>query len=28
MFTAFAGRLASAFYDLMPEFPATVAASG
>jgi geranylgeranyl pyrophosphate synthase len=28
MFAAFAGRLASAFYDLMPEFPAGVAASG
>src|SRR5215469_1154468 len=28
MFAAFAGRLASAFYDLMPEFPASVAASG
>jgi geranylgeranyl pyrophosphate synthase len=27
MFAAFAGRLASAFYDLMPEFPASVAAS-
>jgi geranylgeranyl pyrophosphate synthase len=28
MFAAFAGRLASAFYDLMPELPASVAASG
>jgi geranylgeranyl diphosphate synthase, type II len=28
MFAAFAGRLASAFYDLMPEFPVSVAASG
>jgi geranylgeranyl diphosphate synthase, type II len=28
MFAAFAGRLASTFYDLMPEFPASLAASG
>jgi geranylgeranyl pyrophosphate synthase len=28
MFAAFAGRLASAFYDLMPELPASIAASG
>ncbi len=28
MFAAFAGRLASAFYDLIPELPASVAASG
>jgi geranylgeranyl diphosphate synthase, type II len=28
MFAAFAGRLAGAFYDLMPEFPAGLAAGG
>ena len=28
MFAAFAGRLAGAFYDLMPEFPVGLAASG